>query len=108
MDQRVLQVADQLLLIERELRALKLWSDTAPTAEQLDSGVPFGVGVIEFDQWLQWVFVDKLKALIEADLPLPKVSGIAPMAEECYKHDLGRFAVLIKLLAETDQHLTQD
>lgn len=105
MNARTLLVADHLLLLERELRALNLWSDNPPSDEQLNSGVPFGAGVIEFEQWLQWVFVAKLKTLIEQGQALPQVSGIQPMAEEYYKHDVVRFQGLIKLLGEIDQNL---
>ena len=106
MDARISQVAEQLLLIEKELRSLNLWAETAPSDEALNSGVPFGVGVIEFEQWLQWVFLARMKTLIESGAPLPAVSGIAPMAEEYYRHDAPRFAALTKLLAQIDQTLS--
>ena len=105
MNARILLAADHLLLLERELRALNLWSQTAPSADKLESGVPFGVGVIEFEQWLQWVFIAKIKVLLEQGSELPSISGIQPMAEEYYKHDLKRFASLIELLGEIDQNL---
>ncbi|PXB81158.1 pseudouridine synthase, partial [Pseudomonas aeruginosa] len=44
MDRRVYALADQLLLIERELRALGWWSESSPAPEALASPEPFCVG----------------------------------------------------------------
>ncbi|MCO2177821.1 YqcC family protein, partial [Pseudomonas aeruginosa] len=43
MDRRVYALADQLLLIERELRALGWWSESRPAPEALASPEPFCV-----------------------------------------------------------------
>lgn len=41
MDSRFSKVADQLLLIERELRAQGWWDDVQPSVEALSSVEPF-------------------------------------------------------------------
>ena len=74
-------VAEQLLLIERELRSLKLWSEQAPSAEALASPHPFCVDTLEFEAWLQWLLLPRMKELIEAGAPLPSGSGIRAMGE---------------------------
>ena len=105
MDARLPEVADLLLLIERELRQLGLWSELMPPAQALASGAPFCVDTLALDQWLQWIFVPRMKDLIEGGQALPAVSGIAPMAEESYKHDLPRYKELIAHLSRFDQLL---
>ncbi|MEF0565218.1 YqcC family protein, partial [Pseudomonas aeruginosa] len=57
MDRRVYALADQLLLIERELRALGWWSESSPAPEALASPEPFCVDTLALEQWLQWIFL---------------------------------------------------
>ena len=84
MDARFLDVAEQLLLIEGELRTQGWWDDVPPSAEALSSVEPFSVDTLDFHQWLQWVFLVKMKQILEHDLPLPNASGILEMAEMVY------------------------
>ena len=85
MDARLPALADQLLLIERELRVLGMWSSEAPSAEALASQQPFCVDTLDFEAWLQWLFLPRMKQLLEMAGPLPAASGIRPMAEERYR-----------------------
>ena len=79
------QVADSLLNIEMELRKLALWESESPPDEAFESDQPFCIDTLEFTQWLQFVFVARMKVIIENDHPLPSASGIAPMAEEHFR-----------------------
>ena len=79
------QVADCLLNIEMELRRLGLWESEPPPEEAFQSTQPFCIDTLEFYQWLQFVFVERMKVIIENDHPLPSASGIAPMAEEHFR-----------------------
>lgn len=93
------QVADSLLRIEAELRALDLWSRTEPPEHALQSTQPFAVDTLLFTEWLQFVFLPRMKDLIEADRPLPSTSGIAPMAEEHFRGlDLSGDALIRELM----------
>jgi len=105
MDARFPKIADQLLLIERELRLQGLWDDTPPSAEALASVEPFAVDTLEFEQWLQWIFLPRMKMILEQDLPLPSASGIQEMAEVVFagRSMQGRDLQLQILLKEFDQ-----
>ncbi|WP_397449855.1 YqcC family protein [Pseudomonas sp. NA-150] len=107
MDSRFLQVADQLLLIERELRRLGWWSDSPPSEQALASHEPFCVDTLEFEQWLQWIFLPRMKAILEQDLPLPNASGILEMAEMVYATRQSEVLALQQLLAEFDRLITE-
>jgi uncharacterized protein YqcC (DUF446 family) len=106
MDERFPQVAEQLLLIERELRVLGWWSDSPPGNEVLASREPFCVDTLEFEQWLQWIFLPRMKVILEQDLPLPNASGIVEMAEMVYATRQAEVQVLQKLLAQFDRLIT--
>ena len=76
MDARFPAIAEQLLLIERELRLQGWWDEVSPSAEALSSVEPFAVDTLDFHQWLQWIFLTRMKQILEQDLPLPNASGI--------------------------------
>ena len=84
MDVRFPAIAEQLLLIERELRVQGWWDEVPPSTEALSSVEPFSVDTLDFHQWLQWIFLIRMKQILEQDLPLPNASGILEMAEMVY------------------------
>lgn len=100
-------VADCLLNIEAEMRQLEIWSFQRPAEEALASTQPFCIDTLSFPEWLQFIFLERMKQLVESNRPLPSVSGIAPMAEE-YLRGLdisGRR--LVQRLEEMDQLLSR-
>lgn len=102
-EQRILDIADHLLLIERELQVQGWWDDEAPTDEALASTVPFAVDTLSFEQWLQWIFLPRMKLIIELGHPLPNASGILVMAETVFVDRPEQSRALRRLLAEFDQ-----
>lgn len=103
MDPRILQIADHLLLIERELIVQGWWSDAKPSAEALGSTVPFAVDSMAFEQWLQWIFLPRMAAILEHGHPLPNASGILVMAETVFGDRPEQSRELRRLLAAFDQ-----
>ena len=103
MDARIPQIADQLLLIERQLLQLGLWAQQAPSAEALASQQPFCVDSLAFEEWLQWIFLPRLKSMLEANAPLPTASGIAAMAEQVFVGRALEVKGLIAALEEFDR-----
>ena len=74
------ELLERLQTLEVEMRALDLWSAIPPSAEAMASTMPFMYDTLEFHQWLQWVFVPRLQALIDA-------RGLLP--GNCHTHALG-------------------
>ncbi|MDY7563386.1 YqcC family protein [Pseudomonas sp. 10B1] len=107
MDKRFPQVAEQLLLIERELRVLGWWRESPPSMEALSSREPFCVDLLAFDQWLQWIFLPRMKDILEQNLPLPNASGIVEMAEMVYSGCPQETHTLQQLLAKFDRLITE-
>jgi len=103
MDGRVPALADQLLLIERELRVLGFWTSSPPAPEALASQEPFCVDTLAFDQWLQWIFLPRMKLILERGDPLPAVSGILAMAEMVYREQPRRVGGLCEALETFDR-----
>lgn len=102
----VASIADGLLAIESELRRLEYWDSEPPAPEALASTQPFCVDTLAFPQWLQFIFLPRMKTLIEQDMTLPAISGIAPMAEEFFRREVVSGNVVINELARIDALLS--
>ncbi|TCK07374.1 YqcC family protein [Marinobacterium mangrovicola] len=101
------QILTLLLEVEREMRALELWSDTMPSAEALMSQQPFCVDTLDFHQWVQWLLLPRMEQIIVEQMPLPASCDIAPMAEEAFKQIDAETDQLIKLIADLDKAVTE-
>lgn len=99
------RVAESLLRIEAEMRRLGVWESEPPPDEAFGSDKPFCVDTMVFTQWLQFVFLRRMKVLLEGGHPLPAVSGIAPMAEEYFRGLSVSGAALIRELQVMDRLL---
>ncbi len=107
MEARFSALADQLLQVERELRVLGLWAAEPPSAEALASQQPFCVDTLDFEAWLQWIFLPRMKQLLEAGEPLPTASGIRPMAEERFRGRETGMRALLAALGEFDRLIVE-
>ena len=103
MDNRVLLLADHLLLIERELHVLGWWSEQMPPTDHLSSQQPFCVDTLAFEQWLQWIFLPRMKDIIEQGEQLPRVSGVREMGEMVYGERSEQANRLLGLLGAFDR-----
>jgi uncharacterized protein YqcC (DUF446 family) len=76
--------------------------------------VPFCMDTLSFEQWLQWVFLPRMKRILEQRRPLPRKSGILSYAQEYLdKNDpatdtllcqIRRFDELIDIQSDTIRH----
>lgn len=108
------RIADVLLEVEANLRIHGKWDEKKPAASELKSQVPFCMDTLRFEQWLQWIFLPRMKITLEQTQPLPSRSGIFEYAEEClHKGDpsadgllqlLKRFDDLISIQAGAPGH----
>jgi uncharacterized protein YqcC (DUF446 family) len=101
-------VAALLIDIESELRQLQLWEREPPSCEALASQQPFCIDTLKFSQWLQFVFIPKIKSLLDQNMTLPDSCAIAPMAEEFYRGTHVNVRQLLKILQQLDQQLNQN
>ena len=102
------RIVDVLLELEAEMRTLDWWEEEKPPAKALASQQPFCVDQLAFKQWLQWIFLPRMKVIIETGGSLPAQSGIFEYAEECLRHNGNQAAHLLKLLKRFDELVTLD
>lgn len=100
------QLKDLLAALQSELEALALWQAELPSAAQLASTQPFCVDTLRFEQWLQFIFIPRISAMMDALQPLPSQISLCPMAEESFKNHGEKAAKLINTIADIDELLS--
>lgn len=97
------QAADCVLALEQAMRGGGLWHAETPSPAAMASRTPFCADTLEFTQWLQFIFVPRMRDLIEAGGPLPNASGIAVMAEAKLVQGSAAEQRVIEVLAAFDR-----
>lgn len=94
-----------LIDIEADLRQLRLWQSKPPDQAALASSQPFCFDTLTFPQWLQFVFIPRMYALLDSGENLPESCGIAPMAEEYFSGSELFVRPLLTHLASLDSYI---
>lgn len=81
------QVKQHLNELQVAMRLHNLWEETPPSAEALASTEPFCVSTLSATQWLQWIFIPRMNALLDANGELPRNFAITPYLEEALKEE---------------------
>ncbi|MBD2797285.1 YqcC family protein [Xenorhabdus sp. 18] len=102
------QILHKLQLIEAALKTVGLWQDYPPKPEAFESSEPFSIDTMSAGEWLQWVLIPRMRALIDQQACLPAAFAIAPYFEEVYKEETERYFPLLEHLRALDNLFTQD
>lgn len=96
-----------LTQLEALLKQHQRWQNEPIDAQAFDSTVPFCHDTMTFEQWLQFVFIEKMQNIIDAKQPLPSNFAIAPMAELMFEQKQGG-AEITNLLSGLDNLLANN
>ena len=75
------RVRQQLHQLEAQLREQNLWQNTAPAVIASECTQPFCMDTLEPFEWLQWVLIPRMHALLDGQQPLPQAFAVAPYYE---------------------------
>ncbi|MFC3854021.1 YqcC family protein [Salinispirillum marinum] len=92
--------------LKTELQRLEMWSDQYPSAEAMASTEPFAVDTLALEEWIQFIFMARLEAILDAGAPLPVSCEIAPYAEQCLQHKTDS-ADLLRIIGKIDIMVTR-
>ncbi|PKM42705.1 MAG: hypothetical protein CVV05_17065 [Gammaproteobacteria bacterium HGW-Gammaproteobacteria-1] len=106
-DTRRQRITDLLHSIEAEMRRSGLWEEIAPNPQALASSAPFCYDTLQFQQWLQWVFLARMRALLDAGAPLPGACDIQPLAEHSFAELPQDTTHLVQLCGEIDRAISE-
>jgi uncharacterized protein YqcC (DUF446 family) len=96
------QLSSLLDQLERQLRHHQLWQIQRPSLDALASREPFAIDTLEPHQWLQWIFMVKIRAALHGEMVLPRGFSITPYFEQAWAQDAAR-ADLLVLLSQIDE-----
>ncbi|EKM5064358.1 YqcC family protein [Cronobacter turicensis] len=92
------RVRQQLQRVEQVLRHHQQWQIVAPDSSAFESTQPFCMDTLEPYEWLQWVLIPRLHALLDAGAALPQAFAVAPYYEVALEASHpARDAVLVTL-----------
>ncbi len=100
------QVRTLLVQLEEQLRQLNLWQSTAPSQQSLASTEPFCIDTLDLSEWLQWLLIPRMHALIDGNKPLPDSCSIHAIAEESFKDLNTDCRALLNTIKQLDQRLS--
>lgn len=80
-------ISVQLSALKSALIQAQLWEQIAPPPAALDSQMPFCCDTLRLEQWLQWLLIPRVLALIEAGHSLRFNCDIASYAEQYWPDD---------------------
>lgn len=92
--------------LEEELRQLGWWEQQAPSVQALQSQEPFCIDTLELAQWLQWVFIPRMRNLLNAGHALPSQCAIHEAAVVIYAQQRAEAFNLLKCLKTIDIAIT--
>ncbi|MCK6265336.1 YqcC family protein [Vibrio sp. ZSDE26] len=81
--------SEQLLLLldelQQELEKNQLWQTNMPSEQVLQSEQPFALDTLDPEQWLQWIFIPKIRVMLEQGGELPSGFSMAPYFEQAWQ-----------------------
>ncbi|MCI6938097.1 MAG: YqcC family protein [Succinatimonas hippei] len=105
MNTKIEQIELALKEIELVMRKLNIWSDgkNRPDDRAFLSQSPFFLDTMNFEQWLEFVFVPRFYSLIESGSKLPENVVIHTYAQEFYRGRWQEYKELIQILMKFDK-----
>ena len=103
MSKNVSTLLDEL---EKVMKQARLWQDVPPTPEQLRSREPFSIDTLTMLEWIQWVYIVRLRELLSAGIPLPSGASVTPYAEEALKTMGLKLPEFLALLEKLDSEMS--
>jgi uncharacterized protein YqcC (DUF446 family) len=100
------QVAVMVDRIETEMRAIQLWQHEALEPSSYAFSQAFAMDTMTFSQWLQFVFIARVREIISAHGSFPAHSMVAAQAVREYD-GLPEASRLLSLLGQFDALIEQ-
>lgn len=89
------------------MRSITLWESMPPPDTALNSIIPFCHDKLQLHQWMQWVFLPKMKEVIETEHDMPSSSDIFPLAEYSFQKLEHNTQQLLQLIEQFDRLISR-
>jgi uncharacterized protein YqcC (DUF446 family) len=95
------EVERRISAIEAEMKRIGYWSPEQLPAEAYDFQRAFAMDTMAFSQWLQFIFIPRVRSIIEQKGDFPSESMVGTQAAREFDGD-GNASELVTLLSEFD------
>jgi len=95
-------VSELLDQVQSVMEESGLWQSIPPTPDKMMSTEPFSIDTLSFIEWLQWIYIARLRAIVEAGTALPVGAKVLEYAEEALKADGMDNPALLFLIKKLD------
>ena len=95
-----------LIELETELKQQGLWAAIWPDSTALQSTLPFCYDTLPLEQWLQFIFLPRMQALLDAKQTLPANIAILPIAQLAFAGRLVKPDSLLDVIRRIDNGLS--
>lgn len=92
--------------IEHEMRRITLWQGIPPEQAAFLSKQPFALDTMAAHEWLQWIFIPRMRAILDANAEIPRNFALSPYFEEALKDENNVFT-LLRLIQDLDELVKQ-
>ncbi|MCG8707233.1 YqcC family protein [Brenneria sp. 4F2] len=96
------RVRQSLFDVERVLRNSPFWQLAPPADSAFASSEPFCIDTMRAEQWLQWVLLPRMHALLDSGAPLPTGFSLSPYFEEALEGASSDIEPLMMRIAQLD------
>ncbi|ATJ81985.1 YqcC family protein [Halomonas beimenensis] len=97
--------------LESTMKAADMWRMERPEPEAFDSTQPFCIDTMALPQWLRFVFIARLEALVEARAPMPATCDVAPAVDAYLIQEGARTServLMCKVVEHIDRLVTEN
>ena len=101
------QVWQMLTQVESLMQQHDLWSAIPPELTAFESREPFCIDTMAPEAWLQWIFIPRMRAILESQQPLPTNMAIAPYFEVSFSQRGDGYQPLLTVLQNLDELLSK-
>lgn len=101
-------VRQSLFDIERALRESPFWQVVPPEDEAFNSTEPFCLDTMRPEEWLQWVFLPRMHAVLDSDLSLPAELALHPYFEDALEGTPEQTAAILLRIKQLDELFNPD
>jgi uncharacterized protein YqcC (DUF446 family) len=98
------QIDTLLANLEDAMKGALLWTPRSPSAWAMQSTSPFACDRMPLEQWLQFIFIPKIRLLIVQGAPLPNKISLHPMGQEMFNE---KALEVLVILLKIDQCLSE-
>ena len=98
------EISSLLIDLEAVMRNRGLSASAQPAPEALASTQPFCVDTLALEEWLQFVFIPRIRAIVETETAMPAKCEIKPVLEEAMANP---GAELVRVVALLDEAITR-